>query len=81
MIEQVVVAMGPRRPAYPDTQRKFRIIFVILSREGATEEEITQIEAIRSDFEQRFREATGYRAEVRTWFSGPASPRRRPARR
>ncbi len=81
MIEQVVGAMGPRQPAFPDTQREFRVVFVLLSRESATEGEITQIEAIRTEFERRFRDATGYRAEVRTWFSGTASPRRRPARR
>ena len=35
IIEQVVAEMGSRSPAYPDTEKEFRVIFVILSRDGA----------------------------------------------
>lgn len=67
-IDQVVGSMGPRHPAYPDTQREIRVLFVLLvdpSRE-VTVEELVQLRTIRTNLERDFTMATGGRAVVRT---------------
>ncbi|HVS31099.1 MAG TPA: hypothetical protein VMS98_06565 [Thermoanaerobaculia bacterium] len=65
-----------RQPQYPDTQREFRVMFVLLTPGGAAQDEIDQMGMIRREFEQSFREATGNRGRVQTGFSG-TPPRRR----
>ncbi|HVS30880.1 MAG TPA: hypothetical protein VMS98_05445 [Thermoanaerobaculia bacterium] len=76
-IDQMVGAMGERQPQYPDTQREFRVMFVLLTPGGAAQGEIDQMGMIRREFEQSFREATGNRGRVQTGFSGTPPPRRR----
>ncbi|HEX8171101.1 MAG TPA: hypothetical protein VF824_11230 [Thermoanaerobaculia bacterium] len=81
--QQVVDAMGPRLPAYPQTQRQFRVLFVLIhdpDRE-ITAEELADVQSYRSLLENDFRTATGGRASVITTFELPATgPRRRSVR-
>ncbi|HEU4520632.1 MAG TPA: hypothetical protein VFT12_01445, partial [Thermoanaerobaculia bacterium] len=79
-IEQLVAAMGERYPAYPDTQRQFRVLFVLVSREGATDDALAQIDSIRLRLESDFRAATSGRGTLRTGFAPDAPVRRRAVR-
>jgi hypothetical protein len=71
-IDQVVRAMGERRPAYPDAQRKFRMLFVLVAdpARAVTAEEIAKVAKVRREMETNFRIATGGRGELVTAF-GP----------
>jgi hypothetical protein len=79
-IDQVIAAMGARTPAYPNTQRNFRVLFVLLadpSREPLPEE-MEQMQLYRRLLEENFRTATAGRAGVSTTFPLlPPGPRRR----
>lgn len=83
-IDQVIAAIGPRTPAYPQTQREFRVLFVVLtdpSRE-LLPSDLEKLGTYRRQMEANFRLATGDRASVTTTFAGPVtpgSPRRRVA--
>ena len=82
-IEQVISSMGARKPAYPDTQKQFRVLFVLLAdpdREP-TSDELSKMAVYRELLERNFKTATGGRAEISTAFSLPEpGPRRRAAR-
>lgn len=66
-VQQVIGAMGPRVPAYPNTQREFRVLFVVLERADAP---VTKVDpAHRADFESAFAAATGNRGRVTTAVS------------
>lgn len=77
-IDQVIGAMGPRRPAYPATQREFRVLFVLMARDGVPDGDIAQLDVLRRQFQEDFRAATNGRGTVRTSFN-PAAPARRRA--
>ncbi|HEX7154178.1 MAG TPA: hypothetical protein VF618_22005 [Thermoanaerobaculia bacterium] len=83
-IDNVVEAMGPRDPAWPNTQRQFRVLTVLMadpSREP-TASEIALVTRYRRLLEQGFSIATGNRGHVTTQFPVPeqTSPRRRTTR-
>lgn len=84
VIDQVVGAMGPRRPAYPDTQRHFRVLFVVVEdpQQPATDAELAQLDIYRATFAEKFRIATGGRADVAvSWqVATPPGPRHRAVR-
>jgi len=67
-IQQVVQAMGPRAPAYPDAPKNFRLAIVLLERAEApaTEAQTRAMRAMRDDFASYFPIATGGRATVQT---------------
>jgi hypothetical protein len=76
-IQQLIDAMGPRHPAATESQRQFRVLFVLLTRPGAeplpgvTDKVVEH----RLGFEKVFHRATGGRASVSTAFG--SEPRRR----
>ncbi|HKO58859.1 MAG TPA: hypothetical protein VJ276_23530 [Thermoanaerobaculia bacterium] len=78
-VQQVLDAMGTRSPAYPDTQRTFRVAFVLLADPDrpVSESELALVQQYRGLLEANFPVATGGRANVTTSVS-PAPP---PARR
>jgi hypothetical protein len=80
-MQQFVDAMGPRTPAYPDTPRKFRAVFVVLEDPAhpVTGSDMNAMAAYRAQFAHNFRIATGGRAEVATAYD-PAPPRQRSLR-
>jgi hypothetical protein len=84
LLQQVVDAIGPRKPAYPDTQRNFRVLFVLVAapERPATQNEVAAMANYRHLLETDFPTATGGRASVSTLFTdpGPAVPRRRAVR-
>ena len=82
-MQQVLDAMGPRVPAYPDTQREFRVLTVLLAdpSRAVTSEELATLQGIRRTFEHRFAAATGGRATLATAFVPPPPPPPAPPRR
>ena len=67
-LKQVTDVMGPRLPAYPDTQRRFRVLFVLLADPDRpyTGEEMAKMQNYRRIVEQKFATATGGRASMTT---------------
>jgi hypothetical protein len=81
VMQQVTDAMGERKPAYPDTQRQFRVLFVLLTdpAQAASEDDIANMVLYRGLLEKNFMIATGGRAAVSTVFPPPPNPTRRRA--
>ncbi len=81
-VQQVVDTMGIRKPMYPDAQKRFRVLFVLLTnpQRPATPEEVATITSYRRLLETNFQTATGGRGEVTTDFTPSTVPRRRAAR-
>jgi hypothetical protein len=74
--DQLVAALGPRKPAMADSPKSFRVLFALVTDDGtATAEELASVHNIRNLFEANFKTATGGRAEVRTDYA--TVPRRR----
>jgi hypothetical protein len=65
-VQNIIDAMGPRDPAYPNSQKEFRVLFVALERAGAP---ANVTETFRTDFEPAFATATGGRGKVITTLS------------
>ena len=83
-IQNVIDATGVRSPAYPSTQREFKVVFVLLAdpRRPATDDEIALVQHYRSLMETDFVRATNGRGSVSTAVEpAPSGPRRRAVRR
>ena len=85
VVQQVIDAVGPRKPAYPETQRSFRVLFVLVAapEQPAAESELAAMSNYRRLLETDFPVATGGRAFVSTFFADPnagGQPRRRAVR-
>ncbi|HEV7923693.1 MAG TPA: hypothetical protein VGR02_23135 [Thermoanaerobaculia bacterium] len=80
-MQQFLDAMGPRTPAFPNTPRKFRTVFVVLADPAhpVTLADLNAMATYRAQFAANFRIATGGRAEVATAYD-PAPARRRSLR-
>ena len=76
-ISQVTSANGPRVPSSAASQRKFRVLFVLVTEEGkeATPAEIAKLNQWRAAMERNFALATGGRAVLSTTFVQPAKRR------
>lgn len=73
-IQQVISAMGPRKPAYPESPKDFKLAMVLLERPDspATEAQIAALKRHRNTFKTYFPTATGGRASVETITALPA---------
>jgi hypothetical protein len=80
-MNDVLAAMGSRFPAYPDTQRVFRVLFVLVydPELPLLDEQITDVQRFAQLLRLRFHAATNGRGAVETSF-GP-TPRRRSVRK
>jgi len=67
-IDDVIRAMGLRAPTVATSQKRFKVVFVLLSLPGAqpSPEVIDELNTQREWFERMFKVATGHRAEVHT---------------
>lgn len=76
-IDQVLEAMGPRFPAYPDTQRELRVLYVLMTdpSRDVTSDELAFVAGLQDGLRHDFATVTGGRASVVTSIDGP--PRRR----
>ena len=76
-IDQVIAALGPRRPSSAESPRRFRVLFVLVTDDDAdaNADAVARMTHSRRVFERDFRLATGGRAEVITEFG--SSIRRR----
>src|SRR5207253_557230 len=65
-VDDVIEAEGRRTPDFTVAQRHFRTAFVLIVKQGTTPSaaELTQIEAMRSQFEPFYHQATGGRANL-----------------
>lgn len=81
VIQQVIDAMGARKPAYPDTQRTFRVLFVLLTDplKPATDEDVAAVDSYRRTLIEKFPIATGGRGNIVAGFDPATPPRRRTA--
>jgi hypothetical protein len=63
-VQDIIRAIGPRVPAYPATQRCFRVAFVMVTQPGhtATPQEIALVDSYRTRWESWFSWATDGRA-------------------
>lgn len=63
-IDQVVAAEGPRVPSADNAQKQFRVGFVLLTRPGVpvSDDELTDVNAVRQVFETRLTALTAGRA-------------------
>jgi hypothetical protein len=74
-ISQVLEAMGPRNPAYPNTERNVRVLYVLLTKGEPTPDDVAYVESLQDELRQGFATATGGRAAVVTSIGGPARRR------
>jgi hypothetical protein len=67
-IQNVIERMGPRRPAYPNTQRVFKVLFVLVydPLDPPNSDDVATVGRYAYLLEQRFRQATGGRGSVVT---------------
>lgn len=67
-VDDVIRAMGPRNPTVATSQKRFKVVYVLLSLSGTdpSGETIQKLNEQREWFERMFRVATGHRAEVDT---------------
>ena len=78
-IDQVIEAMGPRRPSAASSQKAFRVIFVLVAApSGDVSADLAKVDAARAAFAGLFDKATGHRGSVETLFV-PAVPSHRHA--
>ena len=69
-VQNIVLANGKRRPSSEDSPKRFKIAFVLLTREARrAATRVRHVNRIRERFAQIFRKATGGRAEVDTRLS------------
>ncbi|HVS31007.1 MAG TPA: hypothetical protein VMS98_06085, partial [Thermoanaerobaculia bacterium] len=78
-LDQVIAGTGLRVPSHRESQRRFRVAFVLLtSGEQPGPTELVQMALYRELMERDFRAATDARGEVQTVISPPVTgPRRR----
>ena len=75
-IQQVIDAMGPRRPSTASSPRVFNVVFVMVAAPGHdVDVDLARVDSARRVFAANFVKATGNRASVNTLFF-PPSPRR-----
>jgi uncharacterized protein (TIGR03437 family) len=76
VIQQVIDALGPRVPAYKDSQKGFKVMFVLMERSTrrATDEEIGWVNTRRQQMERNFALATGNRAQLTATLDLAARP-------
>ncbi len=66
-VDDIIKIAGPRIPAYPNTQRNFKIAYILLPKNGetATESQIESIQWIAANFPQEWNRLTGGRSSIR----------------
>jgi hypothetical protein len=76
-IDQVLTVHGPRAPSTSLSQRKFRLLFALITGPGTepTEAEITKLNEWRTLVERNFSIATGGRARLETKYVRPTKTR------
>jgi len=76
-IQQVIDAMGPRKPSAAASQHIFKVAFVLVADpSGATDADLASIDRYRSKFAEMFTRATGQRAVIQTLFYPPEARQR-----
>ena len=73
-VQQVIDATGPRLPAFPRTQRRFRVAFVLLSAGDPQPQQLERMQQLRFLMARDFAVATGGRAELTSEFADPEPP-------
>lgn len=76
-LSQVIDVHGPRKPSAANSQRLFRVLFVLVTEEGAepTAAEVAKLNSWRTLMERNFALATGGRGRLVTTFVRPSKQR------
>ncbi|HEX8408069.1 MAG TPA: hypothetical protein VF883_04355 [Thermoanaerobaculia bacterium] len=76
-ISQITDVHGPRVPSASLAQKKFKVLFVLVTEDGteATEAEVAKLNEWRAVMERNFARATGGRATLTTTFVQPSKKR------
>ncbi|HEX8408068.1 MAG TPA: hypothetical protein VF883_04350 [Thermoanaerobaculia bacterium] len=76
-VSQIVDAHGPRNPSVALSQKKFRVLFVLVTEEGTepTDAEVAKLNEWRTLMERNFELATGGRGKLVTTFVRPSKKR------
>jgi len=76
-ISQIIDVHGPRIPSVSLAQKKFRVLFVLVTEEGTepTDAEVAKLNEWRTLMERNFETATGGRAKLVTTFVKPEKKR------
>jgi hypothetical protein len=76
-LDQVVQVHGPRFPTTAYAQKKFKVLFVLVTEPGkdATDADVAKMNEWRALFEKTFNQATGGRGGVETSFVQPGKKR------
>jgi hypothetical protein len=80
-LEQVISGTGIRVPAARDSQRQFRVAFVLLTDREPSQFDMEQMQLYRTLLEADFRTATNGRGAVATVVNAPQEPASGPRRR
>ena len=82
-VQQIVDAMGARKPSVGESPKTFRALFVLVTEPGkpATDSDLRGLESHRALFETAFHKATGNRVRVETRYQTSTPGRRRALRR
>lgn len=80
-IDNVVQAMGKRNPAFPNTQRSMRVLFVLVSdpAQSVSDDDVNLVNGYARVLANTFATATGNRAAITSAFAPAPPPRRRAA--
>ena len=74
-IDEVINVAGPRIPAYPDTQRDFRVAFILLTHRGESPRvgSVAKVDAIRTSWNVFFNNAVDGRGSMNSDMVYPAA--------
>lgn len=67
-LDQIIAVHGVRNPPAALSQKKFRVLFVLVTDREPTDADVTKMTQWRRNFEQTFYRATGGRAQVETEY-------------
>ena len=74
-VQDVIQKAGPRVPAYPDTQKSFRVAYILLPKRGqkATAVQTDSILSMAKNFPGFWERATGGRSKIESGGTNPGS--------
>jgi hypothetical protein len=64
--QDVINLVGPRNPSYPNTQKDFSVVYILLTEKGKkpTDAQVKKMDYIAENFPIRWNEATNYKSTI-----------------
>ena len=65
-VQDVINLVGPRNPSYPNTQKDFSVVYILLTEKGKkpTDAQMKRMDYIAENFPIRWNEATNYKSTI-----------------